>query len=144
VVGSCENNAVGGQLFLDIKRLDVPAGRIGVGGDTLGGHIHCNIHDIYLTGNGAIGVSTAVGQIIVGIVHDLIRVGVPTPTGTIGIFCGDEGGSANLYISRLIADTAYQLIAETSELRLFVGQLVGTETPGPGVALVTKAGVTPP
>ena len=140
VVGSCENNAVGGQLFLDIKRLDVPAGRTGVGGDTLGGHIHCNIHDIYLVGDGAVGVATHVGQTIVGVVHDLIRLGTPAPTGTIGLFCGDEGGSINLYISRLIADTAYQLLDSSSVIRLFVGELVGTETPGDGTALVTKAG----
>ena len=126
------NIAANSILFVWCTQMFVGAGNIGVGDSAvLTGHVHLKVPDLYLAGNGAIGIdATDTASTILGYIDHILEVG--TPTSTIGINVGATG-SVRLVSAQLIADTAYSVTAG-GVLHLICSDITGART---GIAEVT-------
>lgn len=127
------STTAGGVMMARVRSIWVPAGGVGVGDLAVNlGHTHLDVGDIYLSGDGAIGIFLATSTKIVGRVDHIVELG--THTGTKGIEVST--GTANLNVSDITADTSYNVVAG-AVLNMFVNQLTGAVGPGTGTANVS-------
>lgn len=105
------------------------------------GHVHFLWNDIYLAGDGAMGVSTLfVNTDLIGRVDHILETGSPSSTVGISITAGE----CQIAINELIADTAYSCSAGT--LHIVTGAKISgtTSVTGTGsVTTVTTSTATP-
>lgn len=124
----------GGVMMARVRSIWVPAGGIGIGDLAVNiGHIHMDIGDIYLAGNGAIGIFLATATKLVGRVDHVVEI-AGGYTGTIGVKI--NSGIANINVSDITADTVYDVISGAT-LNMFVNSLTGAVGAGTGTANVT-------
>jgi hypothetical protein len=128
-----------GIMFITTAKMFVGVDGRGVGDSSTGvGHMHCEVEDLYLAGNNAIGISGAGADasIIVRAGH-ILETGTPTSTQAIRI---SGPGSVYVTTNQIIADAAYT-ITGPGNLYLIAGAITGTTSVGGGTANVTVAGV---
>jgi hypothetical protein len=124
----------GGVMMARVRSIWVPAGGIGVGDLAVGvGHVHLDVGDIYLAGDGAIGIFLATATKIVGRVDHIVEAG-GSFAGTVGIDVNT--GIASLNVSDITADTVYD-VSSGATINMFVNQLTGAVGGGTGTANVT-------
>ncbi len=114
---------------------------IGIGSSAAenGGHVHAIVSDLYLAGNGAIGIygsaSGPQSANIVGFIDHILETA--TFTGTIGIWLDHADAEVKIVVAEIVADTAYLITA--GDLYIACPKIVGTQT-GTAVRFVTGAG----
>ena len=138
-VNNIRNVGGGGKnLFVRPGILYVGASGIGVGDVSSGnaGHIHCLIPDLYLAGNGAVGIlGSSQGQgasNIVGFIDHILEI--DSPTGTVGIRLNAAAAAVKLMVAEIIADTAWDITA--GDLYIGCPRVVGTKTGAPANRLL--------
>ena len=122
--GSCITNyAINSIINATISTIRVDTGS-GVGNSsTPSGHIHLDVGDIYIGGNGGTGIISNGTSSIVGRVDHIIEDGTPTTTTALNIL----SGSVQLNISSIDTDAAYD-VASGGFLSLNVNKIIGTKT----------------
>jgi len=116
-------------LFVKVELMIVATNGIGVREySSTTGHIHFNIRDLYLAGNGARGVY-AQGQAsnIIGKLDHILKMG--TPTNTTAIQVSNPDCILRIEAGEILADTAYNIV--NGELYLNCPRIVGTATGTP-------------
>lgn len=132
-VNVISNTGGGGKnLFIEVGLMFVGENGVGVTDRTSGaGHIHFNIKDLYLAGNGAVGLrSGQAGQNstnIIGFIDHILQIG--GATGTTGILVTHSNARVNAIMGEIIADVAYNVT--DGELFLIAPRIVGTRTGTP-------------
>lgn len=114
----------GGILYSRCKTIHAGDSCIAVGSVSGScGHQHIDIGDIYLAGDSAQGVITALtaNHDIVGRIDHILQIG--TPTGTVGL--NVQTGEINLMVNTIDADQDWN-VAAAGTLRLFYGKVSGT------------------
>lgn len=110
-----------GVLFLQANTINVDTG-FGIGDiSNSTGHMHVDIGDIYLGGNGSTAIARIGTNSTVGKIDHILESG--TPTGTTGISVGN--GTMDLFVGTLVADTSWT-VALGSTLNLHVTEASGT------------------
>ncbi len=128
------STTAGGVMMARVRSIWVPAGGVGIGDLAVGaGHVHMDIGDIYLAGNGAIGIFLSTASKLVGRVDHIVEVaGGYTTTKGIDV----STGVANISVSDITADTAYDVQAGAT-LNMFVNSVTGAVGAGTGTKNVT-------
>jgi hypothetical protein len=108
----------GKNLFVDFGIMLVGTNGVGVGDETLGGgHIHLEGRDLYMGGNGSIGIQAgaedATATRIVGMVHHILPPSNLSPTNTTAIKTTHSSASVKLVAAEIIATTAYDVVDNT-------------------------------
>jgi len=129
------STTAGGIMMARVRSIYVPAGGVGVGDLAVGvGHVHVDIGDIYLCGNGAVGIFLSTTSKLVGRVDHILEYPAGTYTTTKGIDV--SAGVANLNVSDITADTVYDAQAGAT-LNMFVNNVTGAVGAGTGTKNVT-------
>lgn len=124
----------GGVTMIRARSIWVPAGGVGIGDLAVSqGHVHIDIGDIYLVGNGAIGIFLSTASKIVGRVDHIVELsGGYTTTKGIDV----STGVASINVSDITADTAYDVQAGAT-LNMFANSITGSIGSGTGTKNVT-------
>ena len=123
----------GKNLFTRIGICYVGTSGVGYGDTSSGfGHIHIENEDLYLAGEGAVGiVATATGANtanIVGVIHHIIPI-IPAPASTTAISMSNANAVVKLVVAEIVATVAYVITA--GGLYLNCGKITGTQTGTP-------------
>lgn len=118
------NQGGGGVLITKWDRLWVGENCIGVGDNTDGfGHVHFNGADLYLAGDGAVGVEgNNDSSSMIGVVHHILPFG--GATGTIGVQATVAGQRIDLVAAEINADTAINVTA-AAEVNITASRING-------------------
>ena len=128
----------GANLFADVDTINVDSG-FGIGDISNSiGHIHVEIGDIYLSGNGSTALARIGTNSTVGRVDHILETGTPTGTTALNAI----SGTLDLTVRDISADTAWT-VAAAGTLNLFVNRVTGTRVET-GTANITQAGVVNP
>lgn len=134
-VNNIRNTGGGGRnKFAKVNVLYVGANGIGVGDVSSGdaGHIHIYLPDLYLAGNGALGIlgssQGAGASNIIGVIDHILEIN--SPTDTTGIRLNAAGAVVKLTVSEIVADTAYDILSGNLYLSCpkITGAVSGTPT----------------
>jgi hypothetical protein len=134
--GSCIINkgVTGGVLIVEVEQLLVGTGA-GCGSTTQSvGHTHIDCQDIYLYGNGGIGLSHNAGGNVVGYVAHILEYG--SPTGCTGIRV--QGGRIDLMAHNITVATTWN-VTGSGTLSIFYNQANGTPAGGGTILTSTPA-----
>lgn len=119
------NLSANGVIIARVRQTYVQTvGAFGYGDlSSVNGHIHLELHDIYLVANNTTGLARTGAGTTVGYIHHILESG--SPTGTTGI--NVLGGTVDAQLDTLSADTAYTVGAGAT-LNLFCSSISGTKT----------------
>jgi len=127
------NVSNGSVIFSKVGVLYVGQGGVGVGDSAVGfGHIHFWTPDLYLGGDGAIGINAVSnGSNIIGYIDHVLEINAPD--NTIGIFLNHASAIVKATITEIIADKVYDV--DAGSLHIVCSKLTGTREGTPVVEI---------
>jgi len=132
--GCLLNSGTGAVVILEAKTVRVATGTAIGDVSTAAGHVHVDIEDLYISGNGGTGIARFGSGSIIGKITHILETGTPTTTTGINV----AGGEIDLVVGSVSADTAYS-VASGAVLRLAALSITGTRSVT-GDAYVLEAG----
>lgn len=133
------NGTGGGVLLTHVDVLLVGSGSAGIADAVDGfGHIHFFCQDLYLAGDGAVGIGPfSEGSNLIGWIDHILETGGPDET--IAIKSNVANSIIKLVCAEIITDTAYEITA--GDVHLACPRISGSLT-GLPVALISDAGIS--
>lgn len=121
--GAAVSNGSIKPFYVYVDNLEILGGGIGISDDNSDGHIHVEIHSLYLGSNNATGIYKTHGGMIHGRIGG-ITYGMLSVTGTTGIVASN--GTVSLNIIDIKAHTAFN-ISGSGHMDLYANEVIGTE-----------------